>query len=428
MRRILEQVYGRPWFSDVGTFKSVDQVVQRKLNNPESRLNILDAVVSRKEFSELDKNGIATIDIYGVTGKRLSSIEKSCGACDYNDLEAEIGLALEAGAKAILFTVDSGGGAAIGCAEVANLIASLSIPTVAFVDNVCASAAYYMASGADYIVCTNSALIGSIGVIAPWVDESMMYSLIGLKFDPITNEGADLKSTGHGPSLTPGQREYLQGQVNDLAREFKEFVAAHRPANLNSEVWRAGAYHGSRAVALGLADQIGTTHDAYTNLQLAIQMKDEMNTPQVDTQPTEHRSGYVRVGDSKQLKSMEELEKQTTVSAPNGMLEISAKSQTEDTDIKSVLTQLSADIKSMTSPVAPIAALEAKVEALTAELAKVKEYSEAVNQRYIALEASRGTPTGVKVDHRGGLDRNAADRQRVNETIAAIKTQRNIPN
>ena len=78
-----------------------------------------------------------------------------------------------------------------------------------------------MASGADYIVCTNSALIGSIGVIAPWVDESMMYSLIGLKFEPITNEGADLKSTGHGPSLTPQQREYLQGQVNDLARNLK---------------------------------------------------------------------------------------------------------------------------------------------------------------------------------------------------------------
>ena len=402
MRRILEQVYGRPWFSDVGTFRSVDQVVQRKLVNPESRVGILDAVVSRKEFSELDENGIATIDIYGVTGRRLSQLEKSCGACDYNDLEAEIGLALEAGAKAFLFTIDSGGGSAIGCAEVANLISDLQIPTAAFVDGVCASAAYYMASGTDYIVCTNSALIGSIGVIAPWVDESMMYSLIGLKFDPITNEGADLKSTGHSPSLTPTQREYLQGQVNDLAREFKEFVAAHRPASLSQEVWRAGAYHGSRAVALGLADRIGTLDDAHQILQLSIQMNDEMNTPQVD---------------NKQM-SMEqkELETQTSVG-----------SQTQAApDVQAALTQLSADIKSMTSSAAPLAALEAKVEALTAELAKVKEYSEAVNQRYVALEASRGTPVGVKVDHKEGLDKNSAARQRVNETIAAIKASRDI--
>jgi len=340
MRRILEQVYGRPWFSDVGTFRSVDQVVQRKLANPESRVGILDAVVGRKEFSELDENGIATIDIYGVTGKRLSSIEKACGACDYNDLEAEIGLALEAGAKAILFTVDSGGGAAIGCSEVANLISDLSIPTAAFVDNVCASAAYYMASGADYIVCTNSALIGSIGVIAPWVDESMMYSLIGLKFDPITNEGADLKSTWHGPSLTPEQREYLQGQVNDLAREFKEFVAAHRPASLSQEVWRAGAYHGSRAVALGLADNIGTIHDAYANLKLAIQMNNEMNTPQVDTQPTERRTGYLRVENLDHLKDMEqkEFETQTSVGSP-----------ATAPDVQAALTQLSTDIKALTS-------------------------------------------------------------------------------
>jgi len=285
---------------------------------------------------------------------------------------------------------------------VANLISDLQVPTAAFVDGVCASAAYYMASGADYIVCTNSALIGSIGVIAPWVDESMMYSLIGLKFDPITNEGADLKSTGHSPSLTPTQREYLQGQVNDLAREFKEFVAAHRPASLSQEVWRAGAYHGSRAVALGLADRIGTLDDAHQILQLSIQMNDEMNTPQVD---------------NKQM-SMEqkELETQTSVG-----------SQTQAApDVQAALTQLSADIKSMTSSAAPLAALEAKVEALTAELAKVKEYSEAVNQRYVALEASRGTPVGVKVDHKEGLDKNSAARQRVNETIAAIKASRDI--
>ena len=284
----------------------------------------------------------------------------------------------------------------------ANLISDLQVPTAAFVDGVCASAAYYMASGADYIVCTNSALIGSIGVIAPWVDESMMYSLIGLKFDPITNEGADLKSTGHSPSLTPTQREYLQGQVNDLAREFKEFVAAHRPASLSQEVWRAGAYHGSRAVALGLADRIGTLDDAHQILQLSIQMNDEMNTPQVD---------------NKQM-SMEqkELETQTSVG-----------SQTQAApDVQAALTQLSADIKSMTSSAAPLAALEAKVEALTAELAKVKEYSEAVNQRYVALEASRGTPVGVKVDHKEGLDKNSAARQRVNETIAAIKASRDI--
>jgi len=71
-------------------------------------------------------------------------------------------------------------------------------------------------------------------------------------------------------------------------------------------------------------------------------------------------------------------------------------------------------------------ALEARVNALTAELAKVKEYSEAVNQRYVALEASRGTPVGVKVDHKEGLDKNSAARQQVNETITGIKAKLGI--
>ena len=175
-------------------------------------------------------------------------------------------------------------------------------------------------------------------------------------------------------------------------------------------------------MALGLADRVGTLSDAYQNLQLAIQMNDEMNTPQVDTQPKEiRRSGYMRLANLNQPKEfMEQAELETQTS-------VGPQTQAAP-DVQAVLAQISADIKSMMSSAAPIAALEAKVEALTAELAKVKEYSEAVNQRYIALEASRGTPTGVKADHRDGLDRNAADRQRVNETIAAIKTQRNIPN
>jgi len=129
-----------------------------------------------------------------------------------------------------------------------------------------------------------------------------------------------------------------------------------------------------------------------------------MNTPNVDNKPVS--------------MDQEKLETQTSVG-----------SQTQAApDVQAALAQISADIKSMTSPAVPLAALEAKVNSLTEELAKVKAYSETLNQRYIALEASRGTPTGVKTDHRCELDKNAACRQRVNETIAAIKAKRDIPN
>ena len=391
MRRILEQVYGRPWFSDVSTFRAVDQVVQRKLNDPQAVLDISGLGVTRKELSGPDENGIATIDIYGVTGKRLGSLEKACGACDYNDLETEIGLALKSGARALLFTVDSDGGAAIGCAEVANLIASLPIPTAAFVDNVCASAAYYMASGADYIICTNSALIGSIGVILPWVDSSELFSLAGLKFDPITNEGADLKAAGHGPSLTDEQREHLQELVNDRAREFQEFVAANRPKSLDPEVWRAGAYIGSRAVSLGLADRTGTLQDAYADLQLAIRMKAEV----------------------------ESATKRTPVDIPTPRME----NESQPFDVQAVLSQLSTNLKSSLFDLkTSFEALETKVKSLTTEVAEAKAYSEALNKRYINLESERGVPAPVKQANEQ-LDPHELSRQKVNETIAAIKSK-----
>jgi len=176
-------------------------------------------------------------------------------------------------------------------------------------------------------------------------------------------------------------------------------------------VWRAGAYHGSRAVALGLADRIGTIHDAYADLQLSIQMKNEINTPQVDNQPLEKRAGYLRVENLDHFKNMEQKEFETKTSVG---------SQAEAApDVQSAITQLSADIKSLAGSTTSLAALEAKVEALTKELANVKEYGEAVNQRYIALEASRGTPVGVKTDNRTEVDKIAEVRQRVKESVTA---------
>ncbi len=105
------------------------------------------------------------------------------------------------------------------------------------------------------MVASPSALVGSIGTILPWIDKSKMWSLNGIEFDPIVNDGADLKGMMHGPSLTDDQRDFLQQHVNDLASQFQQHVSDFR--ELDDEVWRAGVYIGERAAGINLVDDIG---------------------------------------------------------------------------------------------------------------------------------------------------------------------------
>ena len=90
----------------------------------------------------------------------------------------------------------------------------------------------------------------------------------------MTNDGADLKGTFRDTPMTDSQREFLQEETNRIGEEFQQHVIAHRP-NINSEVFRAGWYHGTRAGELGLVDAIGSKEGAYAMLVNAVGLKSE---------------------------------------------------------------------------------------------------------------------------------------------------------
>jgi len=260
IQRVIQKVYSSAWLATPGVFQSVDIVLKSKIAGA--------TVDPKKDWPgttidwTIDDKGIATIPITGVLGQKLSLIEKISGGTDYMDLENAIGQALAQDCIGIIFEVDSGGGMATGCPELADVIQRVPVPTVAFTSTMACSAAYWIASACDYVVSTISADTGSIGVIMPWVDSSKLWELDGLQYDPITNEGASLKGIGYGPSLTDEQRQSLQRDVNHIAGMFKAHVVSQRP-NLNSEVFKAGLYWGNDSLSLGLIDKVGNYADAY---------------------------------------------------------------------------------------------------------------------------------------------------------------------
>lgn len=272
MRRIIEALHHQPWFATVGVYDSVKTLVHSKLEGktPMALDGMSDLFVQRAAL-KAEPGETAIIDISGVLGRRFSNLEKTCGACDYGDILSDIAQARNQGVSSYLFHIDSGGGMATGCAEVASAIAALEVPTMAYIDGMGCSAAYYLASACDLVAASQSAAVGSIGAILPWIDSSKLMEFAGLDPQPITNEGADYKEIGFKPSLSEEQRAHLQTEVNDMGRMFKEFVLAKRP-DIDQEVFRAGTYFGQRALDLGLIDLIDSMPAVHKLLKAEVDM------------------------------------------------------------------------------------------------------------------------------------------------------------
>jgi signal peptide peptidase SppA len=212
----------------------------------------------------VDPNGVAHIWIMGVLGRRMSLIEKSCGNTDYLDIQKDIEKATEFGARAFMFHVDSPGGTVTGNSELVEIVQAISAPKVAYVDAEACSAAYNLACSTNAIYATQSAIVGSIGTLIPWVDKTKMWAEEGLVWDPITNQAGDLKAAGHGPSLTVEQRASMQELVEDAFEDFKANVLRNRKVPLTA--MRGQAFYAKRALENNLIDEIASEREAYEAL------------------------------------------------------------------------------------------------------------------------------------------------------------------
>lgn len=230
---------------------------QSSLNKAEN-YNDLSFYFNQRPASTLS-NGVGHVWVYGMLLSDATQMDRAIGATDYSDVKRDIDELLVQGAKIIMIHFNSGGGSVTGCIELAEYIEQLPVPTIAYIEGMCASAAYKLASATTHIIATKSSDVGNIGTIMVFVDTSVMSQAMGIKFIAFANEGADYKSIGHTDTLTEDQIAYLQQTINEAGQEFKDFVLRNRVIT-NEEVWKAAWLSGQRAIDAGLIDEIGT-HD-----------------------------------------------------------------------------------------------------------------------------------------------------------------------
>jgi lambda family phage portal protein len=213
---------------------------------------------------------LAMIQVVGTLAKG----ESSFGGTSSVQLRRDIRQAAsDPNVSGILLAIDSPGGTVAGTADLAADVraAASKKPVFAHIDDLGASAAYWIASQAERVTANApTALVGSIGTIMTVYDASAAAEAEGVK--TLVFATGPLKGAGTpGSAVTDEQRSYFQGIVDATQASFDKAVRTGRRLNSAqmSAVRTGGVWLASEAQQLGLIDAIQPLEKTLAELSAA---------------------------------------------------------------------------------------------------------------------------------------------------------------
>jgi protease-4 len=164
--------------------------------------------------------------------------------------------------KAIIIHVNSPGGGVAASEEIYREVKRVRDEKhkriVASIQTVGASGAYYVSSATNKIYADSGSVVGSIGVIAEWVNYGDLMRWAKLK--PEVLKVGEFKDTGDPTrELTPAERQYMQGLIDNMYVQFVQAVADGRHAKASDikSIADGRVWTGQQAMSMHLVDQIG---------------------------------------------------------------------------------------------------------------------------------------------------------------------------
>lgn len=256
LQHLIQQIYHEPALITPAAHAAIRSILEsRLLGETEARegTDICGDAVEIPGMEIID--GIAHIPIAGAIGAKLSGFAKGRGAVDVADIEDELDDAEEnEEVRAIVLDIDSPGGMVLGTPELADRIAQVEKPIMAFSNGTIASAAYWIASATDGIYTTRTANTGSIGVYMAVMDQSRRFEAEGVKVELI--KAGSLKGMGFpGTPITDQAREHLQARVNQIYGMFTDHVRQFR-GDVDGAAMQGQVFMGQDAMDAGLIDGI----------------------------------------------------------------------------------------------------------------------------------------------------------------------------
>jgi len=220
-------------------------------------------------------DGVAVIELSGVMSKRGSSMstEGSTVLARQSLRQA----ARDDDVHSVLLVIESPGGTVSGTKELADDFAAIQKPTHAHIEDIGASAAYWVAAAADTITANEMATVGSIGVYTVINDLSKAAENDGIKVHVI--KAGEMKGAGvPGTEVTDDILDELQTHVDAVHEKFVNAVSQGRKLSKSivSALADGRAHMAEEAMGLGLIDAVCGLDNVVLDLAAVHRMEIEM--------------------------------------------------------------------------------------------------------------------------------------------------------
>ncbi|MBS0621933.1 MAG: S49 family peptidase [Verrucomicrobia bacterium] len=134
--------------------------------------------------------------------------------------------------QGVLLNISSPGGGAIASDDIYRLVKEYSsyfkIPVYAYADGLCASGGYMIACAADKLYASSSTLIGSVGVLANFMNISGTLEKIGVQSLTLT-EGKEKDPLNPLRPWKEGEDKEMKGLIAFYYGRFLDIVTTNRP-------------------------------------------------------------------------------------------------------------------------------------------------------------------------------------------------------
>ena len=209
-----------------------------------------------RQLYVVDGNGIALISISGPLMKGAGKLGEADSLAARRAIAAA---ARDEDVKAIQLMIDSPGGTVAGTEELAAAVADAGKikPVSAHIDDLGASAAYWVAAQAGYVTANQTAEVGSIGVFTVLSDSSGAAKAEGISIRVISS--GPFKGAGFpGTEVSQAQIDDAQKRVDEMAALMVQAISKGRGRSPKTvQGWADGRIWGAdEALAMGLIDGV----------------------------------------------------------------------------------------------------------------------------------------------------------------------------
>lgn len=221
---------------------------------------------------QTSSGNVAVIKVYGAITTIPSDSYFESGTAANNIIGLIEKASKDPSIKAIVLDINSGGGSPVASDEIGNKISSIQKPTVAWIRDIGASGAYWIASNTDQIIANRMSLVGSIGVTGSYIEFAELLNKYNLTYRRLVS--GKYKDTGTPfRELEADEEELLMDLINELHGYFVEEVAKNRNLSVEftSQIATGEVFSGKKSLDLGLIDQIGGINEVRAYLE------DELN-------------------------------------------------------------------------------------------------------------------------------------------------------